>query len=80
MKVDIKTLQGLPMANDRFWLIDTGDFTAFISEYNDELTGFDARLAEIDKGIFHYGGNAYYITGDYARCKGWRIMEVSRQS
>ena len=70
------SLHGFPMANDRLFKIDTGDFTAYITEYNDELTGFDPRLCELDPNTFEYGGNAYYITTTYARAKGWYVTEV----
>lgn len=64
------------MDEDRLWLLHTPEFTAAITEYNNELTGFDPRLNELDPKIFHYGGNAYYITGSYAREKGWRVEPI----
>lgn len=69
-------LHGFSFDQDRLWLIHTPDFIGAITEYNDELTGFDSRLAEIDPEIFHYGGNAYYITGAYCPQRGWSVEEL----
>lgn len=71
-----KNIVGLPMPNDRKWLIKTPNFEAEICEYNSELTGFDYRLSELDPEVFHYGGNAYYILGRYAREKGYTVTEL----
>lgn len=71
-----KTLHGVSSENDRLRLLHTPHFVGAITDYNDELTGYDPRLRELDPKVFHYGGNAYYITGQYAREKGWRIEEV----
>ena len=68
-------LHGFSMDNDRLWVLHTPEGAFAITEYNDELTGFDPRLGEMDSKIFHYGGNAYYITGAYAEAKGWRVEE-----
>lgn len=68
-------MKGFSFAQDRLWLIHTPDFVAGITEYNDELTGFDPRLQKLDEA-FHYGGNAYYILGRLAQAKGWKIEEV----
>lgn len=69
------SLVGYHMDNDRLWLLLTPEGTFAITEYNDELTGYSPRLAEIDPKTFHYGGNAYYITGVYARERGWGVQE-----
>lgn len=70
------TLYGYSMDADRLWLIHTPDFVGAITEYNNELTGYDPRLGEIDPHVFHYGGNAYYIMGRYAKEKGWKVEEL----
>lgn len=70
-----KGLYGYHMPQDRLWLIHTPEFTAAITEYNQELTGFDPRLAKLDSA-FHYSGNAYYILGTLAEQKGWRVESV----
>jgi hypothetical protein len=69
-------LVGYHMDNDRLWVIHTPEFSGAITEYNDELTGFDPRFNEIDSKIFYYGGNAYYILGRYCDEKGWRVEEL----
>lgn len=66
-------------ANDRRFKIVTPWFEGVITEYNDELTGFDQRLANLDPDVFRYGGNAYYITGSYARSKGYVVEEIERK-
>ena len=68
-------LNGFYMPNDRRWLIKTPNFEAEICEYNDELTGFDPRLKELDPSVFYYGSNAYYILGRYSIEKGYTIRE-----
>lgn len=70
------SLIGLTDDHDRLWSIETPEFTGGITEYNDELTGYDPRFAKIDPKIFRYGGNAYYITGKYAQGKGWKVTEI----
>ena len=67
------TLVGVPEDNDQLWLLHAPNDTYAITDYNDELTGYDPRLAEFDPKIFHYGGNAYYITGAHANKMGWRV-------
>ena len=69
------TLVGYTDDHDRLWILHTPEGAFAITEYNDELTGFDPKLAKIDPKIFHYGGNAYYITGRYAQEHGWRVEE-----
>lgn len=70
------SLVGVSEDNDRLWLVHTPDDAYAITEYNWELTGFDPKLGQLDPKIFHYGGNAYYITGTYAEQKGWRVEVV----
>jgi hypothetical protein len=70
------TLVGFSDDHDRLWLLKTPDFEAAISEYNHEVTGYDPRLALLDPKIFHYCGNAYYITGQYASERGWTVTEI----
>lgn len=70
------TLHGFSTDNDRLWLLHTPDFVAAITEYNDELTGYDPRLNKLDSKIFRLGGNAYYITGTYANQRGWRVEKL----
>ena len=66
-------LVGISDDHDRLWLLTCPDGVVYaITEYNDELTGYDPRLGEIDPKIFHYGGNAYYIAGQYAASRNWR--------
>lgn len=65
-------LCGVSENNDRLWILHTPEGPLAITEYNNELTGYDPRLVDIDPKIFHYGGNAYYIVGEYCRNKGWR--------
>ena len=69
-------LVGYHLDQDRLWVIHTPEFSAGITEYNSELTGFDPRFAEIDSKTFCYGGNAYYITGQYCREKKWKVESV----
>ena len=70
------TLVGISCDQDRLWLLHAPDGTTYaITDYNDELTGFDPRLGEIDPVVFRYGGNAYYITGGWARQHGWTVTE-----
>ena len=69
-------LHGISENNDRLWVLHTPDGDFAITEYNDELTGYDPRLAEIDPKIFHYGGNAYYIIGTYCDNMGWSAEHV----
>jgi hypothetical protein len=71
-----KSIVGFSFDQDRLWLIHTPEFTAAITEYNDELTGYDPRLVELNPKVFCYGGNAYYITGRYAERRGWRVEAV----
>ena len=66
-----RTLLGFSDHHDRLWIIKTPDFEAAITDYNWELTGYDRRLHDLDPEVFHYGGNAYYITGAYAQSLGW---------
>lgn len=66
-------LYGLSLDSDRLWLLHDKDEVYAITEYNDELTGYDPRLTEINREVFHYGGNAYYIITTYAKQKGWRV-------
>lgn len=68
-------LHGISDDHDRLWLLQTPTGVFAITEYNDELTGYDPELAVIDPKIFRYGGNAYYITGAYAKAKGWVVLE-----
>ena len=42
--------------------------------------GFDLKLHELDPSVFHYGGNAYYILGQYAYKKGWRVWRKLKES
>lgn len=70
------TLVGFPDDHDRLWLLRTPEFTGAISEYNSELTGYDPRFGDIDPKVFRYGGNAYYITGQYAAERGWHVEEL----
>jgi hypothetical protein len=70
------TLEGFCFDQDRLFILHTEQGAFPITDYNDELTGFHPKLREIDPKIFHYGGNAYYITGIYALQKGWRVEEV----
>ena len=72
-------LIGWADSHDRAWWIHTPNFKAKITDYNWELTGYDPRLSEIDPEIFHYGGNAYYITGSYAESKGWTVERIPRK-
>ncbi len=69
-------LHGISMDADRLWLLHTPQGVFAITEYNDELTGYAPELAEIDPKIFRYSGNAYYITGAYAKERGWRVEEL----
>jgi len=68
-------LNGSSDDNDRLWIIHTPKFSGAITEYNDELTGFDPKLRELDK-VFVYGGNAYYIINKLAPRNGWRVEKV----
>ena len=73
-------LVGFSWETDAHWILDTGEFIVEIAEYNQELTGFDLKLHELDPHVFHYGGNAYYILGQYAREKGWRVWPKLKES
>lgn len=69
-------LHGLADDNDRLTLLrDPGGNVYAITDYNWELTGYDPRLGAIDPKTFHYGGNAWYITGSWAMERGWRVEE-----
>ncbi len=70
-----KNLIGFPMSGDRIWILHTPNFDAFITEYNWEITGVDKKLHDLDPDLFHYGSNAYYITGQYISEKGWTVEE-----
>lgn len=72
-------LVGYSMPQDRLWIIHTANFSAAITEYNHELTGYDPRFVELDDA-FHYGGNAYYITGILAQRRGWRVEQIEDRS
>lgn len=72
-------LAGLSDKHDWVWLIHTSEFTGAITEYNDELTGFDPRFGLLDPQVFRYGGNAYYILGEYSRERNWRVEPSIRQ-
>lgn len=69
-------LFGFSDPHDRLWEVTTPGFKACITDYNWELTGYDSRLHAIDPKVFHYSGNAYYITGAYARARGWTVKQV----
>lgn len=69
-------LLGFHLSHDRFWMIHTPEFSGVIAEYNDELTGYDPKLAELMPHVFHYGGNAYYILGTLCKERGWKVEEI----
>lgn len=69
-------LGAFTLDNDRLWIITTPEFEAALTEYNDEITGVDQRLWGLDPKVFHYGGNAYYATGRYARDKGYTVQKI----
>lgn len=70
-------LYGYSDDHDRLTLLHApgGEIYA-ITDYNDELTGYDPRLGQIDPKIFRYGGNAYYITGHWVLKQGWSVEEL----
>jgi len=68
-------MNGIYLSTDRQWLIKTPQFNGRIYDYNWELTGYDPRLAELDKE-FHYSGNAYYIIYTLAPRNGWEVQEL----
>lgn len=71
-----ENLVGFSFDHDRLWLIETPEFTAGITEYNEELTGYDQRFGILMPGVFKYGGNAYYILGKLADEMGWKVIPV----
>lgn len=72
-------LRGLCDVRDRLWKITLPDGrSGYVAEYNEEITGVDPVLAELDPTYFHYGGNAYYVMGRLAQSRGWRVEEVPR--
>ena len=53
-------LLGIPFSSDRLWRITGPNFVAWLTEYNDELTGFAPILQGVfGRQVVHYGGNAY---------------------
>ena len=70
------TLHGFGFDYDRLYIIHTKDFVAGMTEYNDELTGYDLRLNKMYPDIFHYGGNAYYILAHFIKKMGWTVEEI----
>ena len=62
--------------SDRLWRISGPNFTAGLTEYNDELTGFAPILQGVfGRGVVHYGGNAHYILNQ-ARKRGYKVEHV----
>lgn len=68
----------LSLEHDRKWKITVGGKDYFLSEYNDEITGYDMELHVIAPDIICYGGNAYYATGMFAQRQGWLVEQVPR--
>jgi hypothetical protein len=67
-----ENLHGFGFDQDRLWVLRATDGVSYaITEYNDELTGYDPRLGIMFPEIFYYGGNAYYITGRWCAERGW---------
>jgi len=69
-------LHGFSMDSDQLWVIHTKNFSAVITSYNDELTGYDPRLRKLDAEAFVYGGNAYYILGALSAQHEWIVEPV----
>lgn len=67
---------GLPHSNDRLWSITTTSGKYQLSDYNDEITGYDKELQELAPNDIHYGGNAYYILFTLAPKKGWKVDRI----
>ena len=71
------SLCGFPWEQDRLWEIDAGvGAHLYLSEYNDEITGYSSELHEAYPDVIHYGGNAYYVTGKHAEKYGWIVREI----
>lgn len=65
------------MYSDRTWVITLPNGArGVMADYNWEITGVSKELREFDPSIFHYGGNAYYVTGVYADKMGLQIKHV----
>jgi hypothetical protein len=71
-------LFALAFDQDRQWKITVGGKDYRLSEYNDEITGFDDDLHDLAPDVIHYGGNAYYVTGRFAESKGWCVEQLPR--
>lgn len=69
---------GLSHSNDRKWKITVGEQVYYLTEYNDEITGYDDALHSLAPDIIHYSGNAYYATGKFAQQRGWIVEEMPR--
>lgn len=69
----------LALKQDRIWKITINAREFILSEYNDEITGYDDELHNLAPDIIHYGGNAYYVTGTFANQRGWIVEEMPRQ-
>lgn len=72
------SLHGYSFPQDARWTIHTPEFSADITEYNSELTGYDPRLRELD-AAFQYSGNAYYILHKLCPARGWKVERVNSQ-
>ena len=70
---------GLSFEQDRKWKITIDGRAYFLRDYNDEITGYDDELRAIAPDVIYYGGNAYYVTGKYARERGWLVESVGRE-
>ena len=74
----MREMRGVPFSHDRKWSIKTPTCAGFMTDYNWEITGISEDLYALDPTIFHYGGNAYYVTGAYARERGYEVTEIPR--
>lgn len=71
---------GLSFTHERRWRLSKGDFSAEISDYNWEITGFDAVLNERHPDDIHYGGNAYWVVGAFADREGYTVKKLPRHN
>lgn len=70
-------LVGVSYSNDRLFLLHFPDGSVrAITEYNDELTGWEPELEEKWPTIFCFAGNAYYICGWWAEANNVTVEKL----
>jgi hypothetical protein len=72
-----KTLKGVSYPQDRLWEIKTPSGTFYLTDYNDEITGYTQELRDLEPDQIYYSGNAYYVTGKLAEKLGWTVNRIN---